>query len=544
MKACATPPFLIPPPRSVCTDPEAAGWCVPSEPVLATARTELVPIVRHIAEELRALGLAPTVASSGGRSTSDAAGGLQRQVEPAAIRLSLGSTPWSSSPEAYRLTIDAAGATIQGATPHGVHLGSRTLLQLLSRVLPGRARASDGAAGASDPVQSPEGSSCAAQLPALVIEDEPACSVRAFHLDAARKHFSLDWLTDQVREISWVKLNELQLHLSEDEGFRLQLTGHPEVVSAEHLTQDELLELLDVAAAYHIRVVPSLDVPGHMSHVLRAHPDLRAGDTPAGRRILDYSRPESRALVTELIEEVAPLFPSTAWHLGGDEVFPLDGATWRPDEHERMAREFPRLLAYAREHAAAGEGATVLDGYVAYLNTVVARLRGLGKTDVRVWNDALALPGVTERIDPGVTVTYWTAWHEGFAPVTDFADAGHRVLNFNDVCFYDVLTTPGRAYDRPPEPAAVYEWAPGLYPRHRTEGEQDWRGAVPSWDRGAAYSIWCDVPEARTEEEVARRARPWRRILASRAWNPDDSVTWERWRSMEAALPGPPTPQP
>lgn len=526
-------PALIPPPRSVRAIEGDLGWCPVPGLFVVAADPALRRDALGLASELASLGLdaetVPVGTSPAHEVLSEAPVGSDGPGVPERVHVVLrlvAARPGECQAQAYELTVTEVGAVVEASTCAGVHLGTRTLLQLV--------------AGALTDART---TGLAPRVPAVAIEDRPASEVRAFHLDVARKSFSLDWLKGQIREMSWIKLNELQLHLSEDEGFRLALRRHPEVVSPEHLSQDGLRELLALAERHRVRVVPALDVPGHMSQVLRSHPELRAGDSPAGRRILDYSRPEARALVIELIEEVAPLFPSNAWHLGGDEVFPLDSVTWSADEHERLAQDFPRLLEYAREHAAAGEAATVLDGYVAYLNTVVARLRELGKTDVRVWNDALGLPGVTERIHPDVTITYWTAWHEGFASVRDFVNDGHRLINFNDACFYDVLTTSGRAYGTPPDLSDVYKWAPGLYPRHRAAGAQDWRGEVPSWDRGASYSIWCDVPEVRTEDEVARRARPWRRVLASRAWNPDDSVPWERWRAVEAELPAPPTPR-
>ncbi|SPT53716.1 Beta-hexosaminidase [Actinomyces bovis] len=407
----------------------------------------------------------------------------------------------TSSPEAYYLEATAQQFTITAATTTGIFYGTRTLLQCLAL---------------SGGVQ------------ACTVLDEPAKPVRGLHVDAGRKYFSAQWLQERLREMAWLKLNELQLHFSENEGFRLESRSHPEVVSEQHLTQAELGEVLATAARYHVQVVPALDVPGHMRQVLNAHPELRASDSEAGQLLLDYSRPDARSLVTELLDELVPLFGAQAWHLGGDEVFPMGGPAWEPGLHETLAQDYPRLAAYAREQV--GPQATVLDGYVHYLGTVVAHLRHLGVVQVRAWNDALGVPGTSRRLDADVVITYWTAWHQGFAPVQDFVDAGHQVINFNDARFYYVLTTPGRAYWNKPTVEAAYAWQPGCFPELPGGRPQTW-GPEESWDQGAVLSVWCDVPEAETEAEVAAGIRPLLAALASRVWNPGDQSPYELWYS-------------
>ncbi|WP_167145540.1 glycoside hydrolase family 20 protein [Actinomyces sp. ZJ308] len=413
--------------------------------------------------------------------------------------------------EGYEMEVTTQQVTITAATAAGVFSGTRTLLQCLA----GEGRVEAG-----------------------VVQDSPSRPVRGLHLDAARKYFTLDWLLDRVREMSWVKLNELQLHFSENEGFRLESHRHPEVVSAAHLSQSELARLVAVAARYHVEIIPAFDVPGHMEAVLNAHPQWRVDDTAAGRRILDYSQPGARALVADIIDEFAPLFPSRSWHLGGDEVFPL-GADDEEDDarfHRDMGERFPQLLDYARAHCRAGSEATVLDGYVAYLETVATQLHDLGKDRVRVWNDALSLPGTSQTLPADVTVTYWSGGHRTFPTVRTLVDEGHDIINVNDTRFYYVLAQEGHPYFRIPTAEEVYGWRPGHFPEHRVHGPQAWPDPQPDWNLGASFAIWCDVPEAQTEAEVAQGVRPLLRAMASRIWNPDDAAPYSLWRRRERLL--------
>ncbi|SPT53916.1 Chitobiase precursor [Actinomyces bovis] len=410
--------------------------------------------------------------------------------------------------EGYSLNVTPQQVKITATGDAGAFYGTRTLLQSLS---------SSGG------------------LQAGQVVDQPAMSVRSLHLDAARKYFTKDWIINQIREMSWVKLNQLQYHFSENEGFRLESKTHPEIMSSEYLTQDELKEIIAEGAKYHVEIVPAFDMPGHMRAMLERHPELRVGNTDAGRKILNYSKPEARQLVKELIDEFVLLFPSTSWHLGGDEVFPLAGNSYYPSLHSDLARDFPQLLAYAKESSTAGEKATVLDGYVHFLNETAKYLQSKGKTQVRAWNDALSYTGTTEKLAADVDVAYWTGWHGAFPTVQKMVDEGHKLINFNDAYFYYVLTYPTWAYSTKPTAEKIYSWHPGVYPNHQSGLTQTWPDPQPAWNLGSSFAIWCDKPEVETEAQVAAGVKPLLRAMASRVWNPTDATDFNTWNTRQQA---------
>ncbi|QQM68021.1 family 20 glycosylhydrolase [Actinomyces weissii] len=426
-----------------------------------------------------------------------------------------------STAEGYRLEATSQGVTITATGDAGAFYGTRTLLQSIT---------SSGG------------------LQAGQVVDQPAMPVRSLHLDAARKYFTKDWIINQVREMSWVKLNQLQYHFSENEGFRLESKTHPEIMSSQYITQAELAEIIAEGAKYHVEIVPALDMPGHMAALLESHPELRVGSSASGRKILDYSKPEARQLAHELIDEYTALFPSNSWHLGGDEVFPIDGNSYYSSLHSKLARQYPQLHTYAKEHAAAGQSATVLDGYVHFLNETADYIQSKGKTQVRAWNDALSYTGTTEKLAADVDIAYWTGWHGAFPTVQKMVDEGHRLINFNDAYFYYVLTYPGWAYSTKPTAEKIYGWHPGVYPGHQSGITQTWEGQQPAWNLGASFAIWCDKPHVETEEQVAAGVKPLLRAMASRVWNPADTTSFSTWNTRQQAVgetPGnlPPLPR-
>ncbi|MFQ4147664.1 family 20 glycosylhydrolase [Arthrobacter sp. LAPM80] len=422
------------------------------------------------------------------------------------IVLQLGTVPSLTSEEGYKLQVDGA-VTITGPSDTGVFYGTRTLLQSLA--------SSGGAQSAT-------------------VLDEPAKPERSLHVDAARKYYSPAWFKQVIRDMASIKLNQLQYHFSENEGFRLESKTHPEILSDTFITQAELADLLKLAKQYHVEVVPALDVPGHLNQLLNKYPQFRASNTSEGTKVLDYSNPQARALLFEVIDEFAALFPSSRWHMGGDEIFNVE------DPSDAGAR-FPQLLAYAKSEV--GPTANIHDGYIHFLNEVNAHLNALGKTHVRAWNDALYGAGSTVALDPNIDVTYWTKWHPSMPTVETIRARGHKVINFNDGFFYYVLANPGGAYATPRPASDIYtSWRPGVFPTKdwtvpAPQKAQTYPEPSPDWITGSSFAIWSDVPARQTEEQVTAGIRLPLRAMAERVWNPSGSTaSYQEWLTKVEAI--------
>ena len=105
------------------------------------------------------------------------------------------------------------------------------------------------------------------------IVDYPNVAERRVHVDCARKYISKDWFIRQIREMSYMKMNALQIHFSENMGFRIECETDPSIVSDQYLTKTEVREILAEAKKYGINVIPSFDSPGHVDQILKAHPE-------------------------------------------------------------------------------------------------------------------------------------------------------------------------------------------------------------------------------------------------------------------------------
>lgn len=260
------------------------------------------------------------------------------------IELRTGTAP--GGPEGYRMTV-APKLIIQGSTGDGVFHGTRTVLQLVrqNRTIPGG-----------------------------TATDWPLYAERGLMLDVGRQYMSLEFLRARVRELSYLKLNQLHLHLSDRPGFRLESTKHPEITAPQHYTKQQMRELVGYAAKYHVQVVPEIDMRGHMDAILAKHPELKlvskSGAVDHGA--IDLSKPAAYTLMKDLITEYLPLFPGKYWHIGADEYV---------TDHS----QYPQLEAYAK--AKYGPSATGKDAYYGYMNWANDVVRGKGKT-ARMWTTA------------------------------------------------------------------------------------------------------------------------------------------------------------
>ncbi len=219
--------------------------------------------------------------------------GERDDERPGDVRLELNRDA-GANPESYTLTVRGGRVTVSGP-------GNRA-----SSTAPARSSRRYAAPGAA-----PEG----------VVRDEPAKPRRGMMLDIARKHYDAGWIEDRIRELGDLKYNEIGLHFSDDQGFRIESGSHPEVVSKDHLTKAQVKQIVELAESRHITVVPEIDSPGHLGAVIDAHPDLqlRRANGEAVRGAVDIANPKSAEIVDDLLDEYADLFPGDQWHLGGDE---------------------------------------------------------------------------------------------------------------------------------------------------------------------------------------------------------------------------------
>lgn len=221
--------------------------------------------------------------------------------------------------ESYHLSIDGSRIELTAANPLGIMHGLQTVLQLVE--------------------SGPQGW----VLPEVSIDDAPRFAWRGLMIDVSRHFMPLKTIERNIDGMEAVKLNILHLHLSDDEGFRVESKRCPKLtqVASDGLfyTQAQIRELIAYARDRGVRVVPEFDVPGHAVSWLVAYPKLASGPAPQGlvrsqrddlRPPLDPTQEATYKLLDRVFGEMAQLFPDRYFHIGGDEV---DGKYWDQDAH-------------------------------------------------------------------------------------------------------------------------------------------------------------------------------------------------------------------
>jgi hexosaminidase len=395
-----------------------------------------------------------------------------QQATPATgdLLLTLGGT---DAAEGYTMTVGPS-VKIQASTATGAFYGTRTVLQLLR---------------------------LSTNISAGTARDWPAKQERGLMVDQGRKFFTVGWLSKHIKELSYLKLNVFHFHLSDNFGFRLESSTHPEIVSAQHYSKQDIADLVALGNKYHVAIVPEIDMPGHMDAILASHPELQL--TPS---FLDLSKDGAYTLVQDMLNEYLPLFPSRYWHLGAD-------------EYVTNYSSYPQLLTYARAHY--GPNATAKDTYYGFINWANGLVRAGGKT-MRMWNDGIKSGDGTITPASNIVVEFW--FNYGLT-AQQLLDRGHTVANESWDPTYYVL-----GGSKPNNTWAYETWQPNLF-----QGGQTINDA--SRNLGSNVHVWCDNPNAETEDQVAGGIKYTLRVLAQQTWgSPKPVATYAAWQPIADAV--------
>lgn len=297
------------------------------------------------------------------------------------------------SSEAYTLDVSDKRIVVRSEGLAGLFYGAQTLTQLMPPEVVGKEKL--------------EGD---ITVPSLQINDKPRFQWRGYMKDVSRTFYSVDVLKKYIDIMSLYKMNTLHLHLTDDQGWRVEIKKYPRLTSekATHYpvqfgqpegrsgfyTQEELKDLVAYAAARHVQIVPEIDVPGHCWPVLINYPELAVNDsfypdyvmpfcetyhvwghqfTP---NTLDPSNEKVYQFLDDVFTEIAAIFPSEYIHFGGDEVRHI---LWEKNEH---------IQNFMKEKGM--KNVMELQSY--FVTRVSAIIAGKGKKPIG-WNDILADAG-------------------------------------------------------------------------------------------------------------------------------------------------------
>jgi hexosaminidase len=385
--------------------------------------------------------------------------------------------------EGYVLSISSEAITIQAITAQGLFYGVQSLLQLI-------------------PTHG------ALQIPAQIIQDEPRFAWRGILLDVSRHFFTIDEVKRLIDEMVIYKFNILQLHLSDDQGWRIEIKKLPELTKigawrvprtglwwdreapgegevatyGGFYTQEEIKMLIDYARKRHVNILPEIDVPGHSLAAIASYSYLSSSKSAAkvnpgspfyriDDNTLCVGKESTFEFLNTVFSEIADLFPFEYIHIGGDECYK---GFWKKCE-ECQKRMKDNGLKDENE----------LQSY--FIKRLEKMLAEKGKK-LMGWDEILE-----GGLAPNATVMSWRGMNGGIAA----AKAGHHVvMSPNDYAYLDLYQ--GDPAIEPPTYSllrlnTVYSFEPvpdGVDSSFILGGQGNlWSESVPTF-RHAEYMLW------------------------------------------------------
>ncbi|MBB4079291.1 hexosaminidase [Lewinella aquimaris] len=329
------------------------------------------------------------------------------------------------------------------------------------------------------------------------IEDQPRFAYRGYMLDVARHFFNVEEVKAVIDRIAAYKINHLHLHLSDDQGWRIEIKSWPKLAEiggksevggtpGGYYTQEDYTDIVEYADSRGITIVPEIDMPGHTNAALSAYPILNADGkatepytgTEVGFSTFDTDQDSVYIMIDDVVREIGALTPGPYFHLGGDE-----------------------------------SDATDHEDYVRFVNEVQQIITQNGKTPMG-WDEV-----ATSSLAENTVVQLWA--HPEYA--VKAKEAGNPVLmspatrTYLDMQ-YDSSSRIGLHWAAYIEVDSAYLWDPAaLAP-----------GLTDSDIMGVEAPLWGET--IRTLEDIDYLTFPRLLALAEVGWTPQDRREWEDFK--------------
>lgn len=414
--------------------------------------------------------------------------------------------------EAYRLTIADHRATITAATDAGLLYGAVTLWQL--------------ATAAGQPATGP------VDLAPLTIVDAPRFAWRGLLLDSARHFQSPAFIRRMLDWMALHKLNTLQWHLTDDQGWRLEIKHYPRLTSVggfrvgrdgQHYggfyTQAEVRAIVAYAAERNITIVPEIEMPGHALAAIRAYPKVGFAGVDAAAQgdwgvfpSIYRTDDATYAFLTTILGEVIDLFPSKVIAIGGDEAVKTQ---WHAD-----------AATQAQMHALGLADETAMQAW--FVRRIGSFLNGRGRQLIG-WDEILDGGGLPVND----TVLSWHGADGALAAVR----AGHDVVMATAPTLYfdnRQASLPSESVGRGTvvSLADVYAYDPGDPPLPKGAAKVPLTDADRAHIIGLQANIWTE--HMATETNVERMALPRAAAVSESGWT---AAPLRDWTNFESRLP-------
>ncbi len=402
--------------------------------------------------------------------------------------------------EEYRIEIGQKAAKVYASAYNGVLYALATLKQMLPEAIYGTVLADD----------------ADWYLPCAVISDRPRFAYRGMHLDCARHFFSVDAVKRYLDIMAVYKLNRFHWHLSDDQGWRIEIRQYPELTLVGgyrsgtmvgrdfnsddgiryggYYTQDQIREVVSYADRLGITVVPEIDLPGHMLAALSAYPWLGCSGGPyeawhrwgVADEVLCAGKETTYEFLENVLSEVAELFPGEYIHIGGDECPKTE---WEkcPDCQARIA-----------ELGLKADGKFSAEQYLqCYVTSRMQDFLATKGKKIIGWDEILE-----GQLAEGATVMSWRGVEGGIEAASHGFDA---IMTPTSHCYFDYM----QSRDTEHEPVGIG----GFLPLEKVYGFEPMEGMPEGVEKhilGVQANLWTEYIS--TEEHLHYMLLP--RLLA------------------------------
>ena len=241
------------------------------------------------------------------------------EPRPGNIYISLSDQDNKLGDEGYELTITKQLITLTATKPAGIFRGIQTIRQIVTNVT----------------ISETKG---IIKVPTGTITDYPSYSYRGMMLDVARHFFSAEDVKQVIDYVAYYKMNVMHLHLSDDQGWRIEIKSWPNLTAhggstqvgggkGGFYTQEQFKDIVKYASDRYITIVPEIDMPGHTNAALASYPELNCNGkatelytgTEVGFSSLCTKKEITYKFIDEVVKEISEMSPGPYFHIGGDE---------------------------------------------------------------------------------------------------------------------------------------------------------------------------------------------------------------------------------
>lgn len=409
----------------------------------------------------------------------------------------LSLSPNFTNEESYELTIDSKQILISAKNERGVFYGIQSLRQLF-------------------PSEANQKKSY--KLPLVYLNDKPEFAYRGMHLDVARHMYSVDFIKKYIDMMSRLKMNTFHWHLTEDQGWRIEIKKYPKLQEIAAFrketlighysdqphqfdgkkyggfyTQEEIKEIVAYAQQRQVTIIPEIEMPGHSQAAIAAYPEL--GCTGKQLEVATkwgvfeevYCPKESTfQFLEDVIDEVIELFPGKYIHIGGDEA---PKTRWKNCNHcQKLIKE----KGLKDEH---GLQSYFIQRMEKYINSKGKQIIG--------WDEILE-----GGLAPNATVMSW----RGTKGAVDAAKDGHDViLTPTSHCYFDYYQS-----DNENEPLAIGGFLPLKKVYNFNPIPEELTSEESKYVLGAQGNVWTEYMS--DEKKVEYMAFPRMIALSEAVW--------------------------